>query len=597
MNGVPLSRRDRSLALGLMLVPWLAFWPALAGAFLWDDDRNVAANGTLTSLEGLIRIWSDPHANQQYYPLTHTSFWIEYQLWGLWPIGFHVVNLLLHGLCAATLYRLLRRLNVAGALFAGAIFALHPVHAESVAWITERKNVLSAWLALLAAERLLEAVGVLELPPGRSARRAACWALALFLAGMLSKTVVCTLPVVLGLIVYWRRGELKGAVTRWLGIGCALGAACGAITAYLERTSVGASGEIWQFSWLERLTIAGRALWFYPRQLLVPYPLAFIYPRWEPSSTDPWGWLGLGAACVTTAVLWFLRERIGRGPFVAWMAYAVMIAPALGFFDLYFFYYSFVQDHFQYHASVALLAGAGWAGTVLLQRLGSRGIRAGVLAGMLAGVALLPLSWRQAMQFQGAQTLWEETLRRNPDAWMAHINLGNIYLAQGKIDEARRQFESALRDRPDYDEALYNLGVVEAQAGNPAAAERRYEQAIAVNPRFVRAYNNLARLLLQRGDRARAIELWQSALDHDPGYVLGRTNLAAVLAAAGSTPAAITVLEQGLASAPREREMNRLLIELLWDSGDREAAQRRARAALGAGVELPEPTLQRIGLQ
>ena len=116
----------------LWILPWAAFGVALGGDFLWDDDRNVTANATLRSLAGLIRIWTDPWANQQYYPLTHTSFWLEYQLYGLWAAGYHAVNLVLQGAVAWQMWRLLRRLALPGAWVAALLFAVHPVHAESV---------------------------------------------------------------------------------------------------------------------------------------------------------------------------------------------------------------------------------------------------------------------------------------------------------------------------------------------------------------------------------------------------------------------------------------------------------------------------------
>lgn len=569
----------------LWILPWAAFGAALGGEFLWDDDRNVTANTTLRSLSGLIRIWTDPWANQQYYPLTHTSFWLEYQLYGLWAPGYHAVNLVLQGAVAWQLWRVLRRLALPGAWVAALLFAVHPVHAESVAWITERKNLLSALLALTAADLFLRGRGFRDderHEPNMHASRDWWLSLLVFLAAVFAKTVVCTLPVTLAIILWWKRPALKRADLISLLPHLALGIGMGLVTAWLERTSVGAQGEIWNLSWFERITIAGRAFWFYPLKLLVPYPLAFIYPRWTPGVNDWPGWGGVLAACLCAALLWHHRDKLGRGPFAGLAIYAITVAPALGFFDLYFFYYSFVQDHFQYHASIAVLTLMASGLVLVLNRLNRSDWYAALLL-----LLMLPLAWRQSTQFKDAQTLWEETLRRNPSAWMANINLGNIYLGQQRFDDARAQFEAALAKRPGYDEALYNLGVVSAQQGDRAAAEKRYREALAANPRFTKAYNNLANLKLQQGAQEQSLDLWRQALAIDPLYVLARVNLANSLANSRRIPEAIDVIRAGLRLRPDDPRLNLTLAPFLLDTGDIAGARLAAQRALAGGAELP----------
>jgi tetratricopeptide (TPR) repeat protein len=570
----------------LWILPWVAFGVALGGDFLWDDDRNVTANATLRSLAGLIRIWTDPWANQQYYPLTHTSFWLEYQLYGLWAAGYHAVNLVLQGAVAWQMWRVLRRLALPGAWVAALLFAVHPVQAESVAWITERKNLLSALLALTAADLFLRGCGFRDdKRPEPTANASRDWWLSLlvFVAAVFAKTVVCTLPVALAIILWWKRPQLKRADLTPLLPHFALGVGLGLVTAWLERTSVGAQGEIWNLSWLERITIAGRAFWFYPLKLLVPYPLAFIYPRWTPGVHDWPGWCGVFAACLCATLLWYYRKKLGHGPMAAFAIYAVTIAPALGFFDLYFFYYSFVQDHFQYHASIAVLTLMASGLVLVLRRLDRNDWYAALLL-----LLMLPLAWRQSAQFKDAQTLWEETLRRNPSAWMASINLGNIYLGQQRFADARKQFESALAERPGYDEALYNLGVVNSQQGDRIAAEKCYRDTIASNPKFTKAYNNLANLKLQQGAQAQALDLWREALAIDPLYVLARVNLANNLANSRQLPEAIEVIRAGLTLRPDEPRLNLALAPFLLDAGDIEGARRAAQQAISGGAALPE---------
>ncbi len=251
------------------------------GGFIWDDDDYVQDNPTLRSLAGLGQIWFQPGATRQYYPLVHTTYWLEYRLWGLDPTGYHVVNVILHALSAVVVWRILSRLQVPGAWAAAALFALHPVHVESVAWITERKNALSGAFYLSAAWAYLRY---------EAARRPRWYgaALVLFAAALLSKTVTCTLPAALLLVLWWKGQTPMRRPAVALGPFFVLAVAMSAVTVWMERHSVGAWGPEWDLSLVERGLIAGRALWFYAAKLLVPLDLAFIYLRWAIDATAIW---------------------------------------------------------------------------------------------------------------------------------------------------------------------------------------------------------------------------------------------------------------------------------------------------------------------
>ncbi|MFZ5830616.1 MAG: O-GlcNAc transferase, partial [Planctomycetota bacterium] len=339
----------------LLVMPFAAYIPAIRGGFIWDDDAYVVHNQTLRSLDGLRRIWFEPMSIPQYYPLVHTSFWVEYQAWGLWPAGYHAVNVALHSLTSLMLYVVLRRLALPGAWLASALFAIHPVHVESVAWITERKNVLSGLfyvLSFLAYLRFLDARKT-------GARATWSWYLAaclLFIGAMLSKTVACSLPAAILLVHWWKQGRIgwrELAPTLPL---FAVGLSLGLTTAYLERVHVGASGDEFHWTFLERCLIAGRALWFYAAKLLVPVRLTFFYPRWKIDATNPVQWAYPIGAMALVAALWFARHRLGRGPLVAVLFFGGTLFPALGFINVYPMRYSFVADHFQYLASIGILA-------------------------------------------------------------------------------------------------------------------------------------------------------------------------------------------------------------------------------------------------
>ncbi len=357
-----LKGRRAVAALVLIVATLAAYVPAMQGGFIWDDDDYVTDNAALRSLAGLAAIWLQPGAVPQYYPLTFTSLWLDYQLWGVAPAGYHVVNVLLHGTNAVLVWLVLRRLALPGAWLAAMVFALHPVHVESVAWITERKNVLSGAFYLGALLAYLRFAG-LGAPAAEAERwRSYALAVALFVCALLSKTVTCTLPAVILLLLWWKRGRVTRAEASATVPLFVVGACLALVTIWMERTHVGAQGAAWLLSPIDRALIAGRAVWFYAATLAWPHPLTFVYPRWEIDAGAWWQYLFPLAAAAVTALLFFARARIGRGPLVAVLCFGVTLAPALGFVDVYPMRYSFVADHYQYLASVAVDRAGGRPG-------------------------------------------------------------------------------------------------------------------------------------------------------------------------------------------------------------------------------------------
>ena len=338
----------------LWIVLLIVYQPVWNGGFLWDDAAHVT-RPDLRSWEGLWSIWSAPGATQQYYPFTHTFFWLQHRLWGDTPLGYHLVNITLHAAAASMAGLILYRLSIPGAYFAAAIFALHPVQVETVAWITEIKNTLSAVFYLGAAIAWLRY---------KEKANAGAYAisLGLFVLALCSKTVTATLPAALLVIAWWQRGRLS-----WRHDVLPLvpffifGIAAGLSTVWVERSLVGAEGAAFDLTPIERGLIAGRALWFYAGKLLWPVNLVFIYPRWNVSQAHGWQYVYPAAALAVLAVAWAVRRR-WRGPLAGLLYFAGTLFPALGFFNVYPFLFSFVADHFQYLASLGLitLAAAGF---------------------------------------------------------------------------------------------------------------------------------------------------------------------------------------------------------------------------------------------
>ena len=466
-----------ALAIGALVLA--AYFPALGGGFVWDDDDNVTNNFTLRSVDGLLRIWSDLLANQQYYPLTHTSFWVEYRLFGLNPFPYHLDNILLHAGVAFLFWRVLRALAIPAAWLAAALFAVHPVHVESVAWITERKNVLAGVLYLAAALAFLRAAGI-GVAPAQGQRplvRPSLWrALALLLFGLalLSKTAVATLPAALLVVLLWKRPRGWRRSAAALVPFFVLGALASTITAWIEQTHVNAD---WTYPWLDRFLIAGRAFIFYLGKLLWPAELMFVYPRWHIDGAVWWQYVFPAAVVLVLAAAIRLGRRVGWGPLVALSCYTLTIAPALGFFTVAYHRFSYVQDHFQYLASmgpIALCASALWA---LTRRFGRRPIPAARLVAGLLLALLAARSARQCAAFHDYEALFQHTLQRNPDAWMAEFNLAVYAKDHGRPDEAIGHYQAAIRIAPTEPQQHNNLGAVLLRVGRSAEAVEELRQA------------------------------------------------------------------------------------------------------------------------
>lgn len=527
----------------------LAYLPALRNGWIWDDDKYVTQNSTLASLRGLGRIWVDPAATPQYYPAVYTTFWLERRVFGLNPAGYHLVNVLLHGVNAALLWLLLRRLGLPGAFLAGAIFALHPVQVESVAWVTERKNVLSALFYLLALLAWLRHRGQAARPGLKSSWRMYGASLALFALAMLSKTVAASLPVAILLLVWWKEGRIARRELMHLLPFFILAIAGGMTTLLVEKHLVGASGTEWNLSPFERVLLAGRALWFYAAKLVWPVNQSFVYPRWQIDATVWWQWLFAPAALAVLAALWALRRQIGRGPLAAALYFSAALAPALGFFDVYFLRYSYVADHFQYHASAGLIAlGAGCVAAAA-HRL--RLARAVSIAGCgLLAALLVVLTWSQARTFRDSETLWRHAIERNPTAWMAMNNLAVILNDRGRPDEAIPYLDRSLQLKPDHPEAWCNRGNCYLATARYARAIEEYDHAIQLNPSYAEAYTNRGNCYSAQGRYQDAIGSYTQAIRLRPDVAGAWCNRANASLAAARYDDAISDFDQACKLQP-----------------------------------------------
>ena len=540
----------RSLGTGatlIILLTVVAYIPALRGGFIWDDDAYVTENRLLTAPDGLKRIWFSAHHESQYFPLVFTTLRFERMLWGLNPVGYHVVNVLLHGMNALLVWAVLRRLAVPGAWLAAAIWAVHPVNVESAAWITELKNTQSTLFYLLALLAWMKFTNSKTVRPWRF------YALALLLQALalFSKTTACTLPAAM-LLVLWLRKQPIG-LRRFVQVAPFLvfGIAMGLLSVWWETHLGNYGAELnFPFSGLERLLIATRALWFYAAKLVWPVGLTFSYSRWEINPRDPLQYMPLIGCVAVALLLWWRRNVWGRAPVVAVIFFVAALSPLLGFIPLYTFRYSFVADHYQYVASMGMIGLVVGAGVVIFQRAGQRGRDFGTFAAVVALLVLGICTWQRGSIYKDLETLWRDTLAKNPDAWMPHNNLGLVLAGQGKTAEAIAEYAAALRIKPDYVEAHYNLGNALASHGRVAEAIAEYAVALQIKPNFAGAHNNLANTLIGQGRLAEAAAEYQAALRIKPDYVEAHYNLGNALAGQGRISEATTEYRETLRLRP-----------------------------------------------
>jgi tetratricopeptide (TPR) repeat protein len=506
-------------ALALLIVTLAVYSPAWHGGLVWDDEMHITASA-LRSWAGLSRIWLDVRATLQYYPVLHSAFWIEHRLWGDATLGYHLANILQHVGAALLLALVLRRLSVPGAWVAAAIFALHPIQTESVAWISEQKNTLSAVFYLSAI------LAYLRFDETRKARWYAT-SLAVFGLALLSKTVTATLPGALLVVFWWRRGRLSWTrdVLPLLPFFVAAAAAA-TMTAWFEIAVNKSVGADFHLTAVERVLVAGRGIWFHLAKLSWPAGLSFMYPRW---AIDPGAWwqylFPLGVVALA-AGLWAIRGW-SRAPLGAFLYFCGTLFPVLGFASLYTHRYAFVANHYQYLACIGPIALVAALLTKAAGRIPSPAARGLVIAAPL--VLLAGVSHADAAKFASSETLLQDTIAKDPRSWFAYTNLGSLRLSQGRSAEARACFEQVLGLKPDFAVAYNNLGNTWLREGDLEQATRNHRRAVALQPDYAEAHNNLGIDLARAGRYDEAIASYRRAIALDPRYALAHYNLANAL--------------------------------------------------------------------
>jgi tetratricopeptide (TPR) repeat protein len=536
------------MAVILVVATLVAYQSVSRAGFIWDDNFHVT-RPELRSLHGLWRTWFEFGATEQYYPVLHSAFWVEHRLWGDNPLGYHLLNALLHAAVAFLLFRVLLRLQVPGAPLAALVFALHPVCVESVAWISEQKNTLSSAFYLCAA------LAYLRFDAGR---RLAPYAAAtgLFALALLSKSVTATLPAALLVVLWWRRGRLswKGDVAPllpWFG----MAAADGIATAWVERTFVGAHGAVFNLTLADRFLVAGRAVCFYLGKVLCPLDLTFIYTHWNVDGHVWWQYLFPIGVLAALAALYAARG-LSRGPLAAALLFVGTLSPALGFVNVYPFVYSYVADHFQYLAA-AFLISAGCAALALgFGRLSHSGRLA---AGTAIAGALAALAWatsRQCEMYASDETLWLATIARNPGCWMAYDNLGDGLMKAGQYADAVSDYQKAVDINPGNIESLNELGIALLRAGRGDEARSEFLKVLESDQDNAEAHVNLGNLYSGQHRVAEAVAEYGEAVKSDPRDLGAHYNLGNALMHAGRFRDAAAQYGEALGINPLDVDSN-----------------------------------------
>lgn len=615
------SARSAGLLLLFIVVGLVIYWPALTGGMIWDDDGHITSP-RMRDWHGLWLTWTNIRETQQYYPLLHTVFWIQAQIWP--PLlgegnftGYHVVNVLMHAVNCVLVWRVVRRIvadhpdldrstenfwtschDKAG-LLAAMVYLLHPVMVESVAWITELKNSLSGFFYLLAILFYLRFDERRQSDPAHLQGRLYTASLGIFILALLSKTVTASLPGALLVIFWWRRGRLTPRDVLPLIPFILLGGAMGLLTAWVEKTIIGAEGSEFDYNLTERFLIAGHVIWFYLGKLLWPAKLIFMYEKWEIDTKDIRQWMRLIGIAVfmlsLLALAWFKgrapNSKLFRAPLAVMLFFGGTLLPVLGFFNVYPFRYSFVADHFQYLACLSVIAAL----CALAGRLPNRAFA--VLALVLAAA----LGWRshvQARDYRDSDTLYLRTLEKNPKCWMAQNNyatellnraglmdrigrrdlaeqirgeaehrlnlavamnptyveaignLGKIASARGDLKSAIALYRRTLEINPKYQNSYYNLGTLMGDTNQHQEAVRLLTEAVAINKYDAMAYNNLGNSLMNLQRYSEAIYNLKKALELEPRYAIAHNNLAGVYQKQDRWDLAIQELQKALRIEP-----------------------------------------------
>jgi tetratricopeptide (TPR) repeat protein len=562
-----LARRPAWLTVVLICAAvFVVYLPSLKAGFIWDDPEFITDNPHLKNAEGLRTIWFEPRENPHYYPLLLTVFWFLYNVWGDQAAVYHLLNVLLHAANAVLLYRILAGLGLRSAWLAALGFGLHPLHAESVAWVTEMKNTLSAAF-------YLSAVHVWMRPSFRGGPARVSWArfavvALLFFCALMTKTTTISLPPAIALCECQRHGRLGRASGAKLAALLAAGLVPAVFSVWVERR-LAVTPPFLLPTFAERLIVTGRSLWFYFSKIVWPSNLAMIYERSPADAGDPLQYGYLLAAAIAVWTLVACRRRLPRGAVGGVLFFVVTLLPIPWLNINFVLFYSWVADHFAYLPSLGLIPVAAAA----FHRAVS-GWRPAAMAAALGAAVAVPgfLTWRQAHIYEDQVALWSHNVRIAPRQPFPYLMLSDLLWKRGEKDEAlaltRKTWDLAGNNPMVY----YRLGIALAEKEHFAEAVEAYRRALELQPRTAEFNARMASALAGSGDHGKTVEYLRKALELDREMPEAHNNLAASLFAMGRVDEALAHFHEELRLHPNSAPTHNNLGSALARMGKVDAA-------------------------
>jgi len=578
-------KQDWVWALILFLAVMLTYTPIWQAGFVWDDEVNITHNPCIVGPLGLKEIWTTSAG--QFFPLVLTTFWVEHELWGLAPLPYHLVSVLLHAACAVSLWRVLQSLQIPGSWLGAALWALHPLQVESVAWISEMKNTQSGLFYLLTILFFVKYLRTKDL--GREVDVNWNYALTLIFAAlaMMSKASTVVLPIVLCLCAWWVEGQWRWHNLVKLTPVFTMSIVDAGLSLWSYRSGVRVSYDPqWTETWPQRIATVGDVIWFYLGKLLWPHPLMTVYPRWQINAGLGISYLPLLAVIAILLFLWFKRTSWwGRSFFFAFSYFLIGLSLFLTLIDQSFWQFSFVEDHLQFLAGMGPLAMVGmslalFSNVILPERRW--------LQGFFGAVLLLVLglwSWKRAWVYQSDETLWGDALAKNPNCWVAYSNIGTVFAQRGQIHQAMAYYQKALEINPNYADAHNNFGAMLAQNGRLDEAMSQYRKAIDINPDHADAHNNLGALFMQQGKVDEALIQYKKALQINSNYIDAYNNLGLAFVKKGQLNEAIAQYQNALKVDPGNADVHNNLGATFIQKGQLDKAIAQYQEALNINPE------------
>ncbi|HEX4263959.1 MAG TPA: tetratricopeptide repeat protein [Verrucomicrobiae bacterium] len=481
-------------AAAILAAVFLAYWPIVPGTFLMDDRRLVETDNPLVNGQLLpLSIWF-----QTDFPLCNLAFLLEWRAWGYHPEFYHLASMTLHALSAVLVWRLLSQLRIRGAWLAGMLFAVHPVCVNSVARIAELKNTLSLpffLLSMLFYLRYEAAVLYPENPPDRPRRIATFYytfSVIAFILALFTKTSTVMLPVALLACAAWQRRKLSRRDLVHTSPHFLLAMSFGLMSVWFQKYQALADQTLPPVSLPGRLVVASKVFLFYLEKILAPVNLCLVYPRWDPGEHSLAAFFPMILICTGGLLCWGLRRGWGRHVLFALISFAILLFPALGFFDAQYLVKWQVSDHLQYLPLIAPLALVS-AAMVRIMKSRRQWMSSAAL------LILFVLTSQRARVFSTQESLMRDTLAKNPLASDAHNDLGVVLARRQDVSGALEQFKAAAQTNPLNLAAHANLAQVLAAQGNFAEAKLHFRSILDAKPFDADAHIRLAQILGAEG--------------------------------------------------------------------------------------------------